>query len=67
MAKLRISPELLFSAFFPDQIDLNVRAASYDVDENVIVLDIFGSAVPSDAQEVRAVIKQLTTTFEKVR
>jgi hypothetical protein len=69
MAKLKLSDDLLLSALFPDQVGLEIRAASHDYERQVIEVDIFGPTVPADAAEVVAVItmRARTTTFQKVR
>lgn len=64
MANLRISPELLLQALFPDQIDLVLHGASYDPMADLVTLDLSGSGVP-DVPEVVAwfTVERRSTVF----
>lgn len=65
MAKLKISEQLLLQALFPDQVALEVKSATFDASQGVLILDIVGPTVPA-AQQVTAIIQveRRTTTFK---
>lgn len=68
MAKLRVSSEVLLVALFPYRDLLTLRDAKFDALRGMLVLELTGHGVPTDAEEIIAEIsiERRTTRFKPV-
>lgn len=65
MAKLRVTPEVLLQALFPDRVDLVLHGAFYDWRDGIVLLDLGGSCVPDVPEVVAEITVQSRSTVFK--